>query len=266
MNTDYTLEMVLNNLDRFYTPRVFESLDQQAFITIPKDVKRIGILISGGVDSTMAIYHLFKYIANHNLTHQINIVPMTGDDKRRPPGLWVAKETLEWLKEKHPTIKCLEHQVWDNTVPKHKKEESYLYDTKQQRDHRNHIRLIKELNIDMLYFGTTKNPPQEKIMEWGITERYPEHRNQGYEGLVYQYNSGVGCWVFRPWRNIDKRFVTGVWKTTGVFDEYYYETDSCIGHIDERGYGFMKTCGVCFWCKEREWGLNNYSKVKIYDC
>lgn len=265
MNREYTLDVIQNQLDNFYPPTVFNSEDQQAFITIPKDVKRIGVLISGGVDSTIAIYHLFKYIADKGLTDAIDIVPMTGDDQRRPVGLWVAREVLDWLKEKHPTIRFLDHEVWDNTVPKHKKEDSHLYETKQQRDHKNHIRLIKELNIDMIYSGTTKNPSKEKIAEWGITERYPNHRNDGKNSLTFQNSQGVDYWVYSPWRNTDKRFVTGVWKVTGVFDEYYHETDSCIGHIDERGNDFMVTCGACFWCRERQWGLQNYFKIDIHD-
>ena len=75
--------------------------------------------------------------------------------------------------------------------------------------------------------------------------------------------------VCHPFRNLDKSEIIKLYKQNNIWDLFEL-TRSCEGdknsypgifkELDYNNYIYgqdVPICGECFWCKERQWGIDN---------
>jgi hypothetical protein len=126
-------------------------------------------------------------------------------------------------------------------------------DNIQQRAYAEYI--CKKYNIDAYYNGVTRNP--KGIDLGGMQERDidPTADNQHLTDMIH-----MGVRVLHPFRFIDKSKIVQMYKELGIMDLFEL-TRSCEGEVDSVNYStytpgqYVPVCGTCFWCKEREWAI-----------
>lgn len=225
--------------------------------------KQVLLALSGGLDSAS----LFYLICNN--FPEIEIIPYTGWDKTAPFDYLCAKDIIQFMKEKFPNQKILEHEFfefdinnkeWRNLAEEKWEEEKVIINGKKvdrassisgltkilmKRHFENELR--KKWNNALMITGMTCNPPieeQRKNNFYELAERRRDTRNQ-----IPWFNT-----IYQPYINIDKKFVANVYKKHKLMDTLYPLTSSCVGSEEETNY-FSKPCGKCFWCKEKEWAF-----------
>lgn len=224
-------------------------------IPLEKSWKRIGVSLSGGADSALLAYLLLSNSnAEFYFTTQIRMW------KTRPWQRYVAKEVVAWFKEKfNNKINHLE-----NFVPPEMEEPNTTYITdeygKSKPGNRIILRAYNEYvahtyKLDAWYAGVNLNPSEE------------------FDGALLDRNIAVipvelehmGIPVIHPFVNVRKDWIIRQYINQGI-GELLEITRSCEGEFSDLNYTNYKlyqpvpTCGECFWCKEREWGIANALK------
>jgi 7-cyano-7-deazaguanine synthase in queuosine biosynthesis len=196
-------------------------------ITVPDDVKNIGIKMSGGCDSSIVAYMLCNEIVEKNL--DVKLIPITVDLKGKAFQIEFAKRVVDFLEKefsikfgKHYTVHCPKAEKYisfQNALITH------LYDKKI---------------IDCHFTGITKNPPDKSFTSW---QSGPVDNRSG-DALPNSKS-------FWPLKNIDKKGVCELYLKYNLLDTLFPITRSCEAWTDDFSYH----CGECWWCKEREWGF-----------
>lgn len=216
--------------------------DQSAELIIPEGVKKIGVSMSGGADSSILCYLLAKQIKENNL--DITIHPISAKFEIRPWSYKHASKAVTFIKGDLNCPEIFGQHYWFN-VPLDE-----CADDNEKQKHFGHIFsfLLQNNLIDHFFSGKTKNPAQD-IMDTFFDKQPQLDRNNPTEKNIYK--SPVET---VPWAMVDKRFVIGLYKELGLVNTLLPRTRSCEG--DELGTnGFTETCGKCWWCEEREWAL-----------
>lgn len=213
-------------------------------------VKNIGVWLSGGADSALMLYLLAKQIKENNIP--IKIVPCTVDHKR--PFQNIAGTVVAKVKE---LLVCddifLEHQVY-NPPGEVQWTSSEL---KQKFKDVNAVN-FKNDYIQVLYTGTTLNPPQsvQETFVYGILEDIEVVRGVGVPKQIDKYivhKLGELTKEFieiRPFLETDKQAIGDLYKKYDLMDSLFPLTRSCEDLISVTGH-----CGICWWCEERKWGF-----------
>lgn len=224
-------------------------------IPLQKSWRKIGVSLSGGADSALLAYILMKNTnAEFYLTTQIRMW------KTRPWQRYVAKEVVSWFREKFPNrIAHLE-----NFVPPEMEEPNTTYITdeygKSKPGNRIILRAYNEYvahthKLDAWYAGVNLNPSEK------------------FDGALADRNIAVipvqlehmGIPVIHPFVNVRKDWIIRQYVNYEI-GELLEITRSCEGEFDNlnyltyQPYQPVPRCGECFWCKEREWGIQNAFK------
>lgn len=232
-------------------PLEFEHQGQKAYFGIPDHITRIGVSLSGGMDSALALYILCSYVTENNIN--VTIVPWTGIDRYRPTNQYDVVDIVDFLKETFPDIPFYEHQWWNNTA----EWIDGVYYTKVNHDNREIKKIIARTGVNMGLNGRTANPPADIIESFDIGTTYEPVRSHDKDREVL-YASKEYPWYYtlRPWENSDKRMIVHLYKELNLMDNLYPLTWSCIGKGPQTEW-FTKPCEDCFWCKEKKWAFNN---------
>jgi len=220
-----------------------ELRDDKYEIELDLGHKKIGIGMSGGMDSSILLWLLAHHISENELDVTIYIWTCVHEEK---PGQAVhAKKAIEFVKEEFPNVKFGEHMVKSTTA------KDYIANgTKLAYE------LVYKHGITALYNGVTLNPPNE------IGEAVWKHkwktraltRNWESRGSILQ-KSILGeppHTEYRPFIHSDKRVVLAFYKKYGLYVSLGSLTRSCEGFIEVTNY-FTETCKECWWCIEKEW-------------
>jgi len=190
-------------------------------IEIPHDAKKIGVLCSGGVDSTLLLYLLVKQNLEQNLNLEIQAFTMhlKNTDKYN-----VTKSALSWI-ENHFGV-----SLYFSNVGKEIK-----------RLIRNAVSdIILVMNTDYVYTGCNKVIWDEN--EFVITKVLPNDTPPVRGNPLNDKH-------LRPFIDIDKIEITKVYFDNDIMDLFRL-TRSC-GYQD----GYINPCGGCYFCMERKWAL-----------
>ena len=226
-----------------------------------KSFKKIGMSLSGGTDSALLFYLLLKFVDD------IEIFPWCGIDVHRPAHIWHAREIYETYMEMFPNA--------TNVLPLYEfkvdtRDEWWIkYSLVQHEKDVNNIMgpvsggLVKQVIIghhakQMMYRGKaamhinalTANPPKEVAESLGFLDKCEERRFSSDSET--KLNS-----FYKPFRNVDKKWVFGMYEKFGLLDTIYPITQSCIGHAKETQY-FTVPCKQCYWCHEKLWSFGSY--------
>jgi hypothetical protein len=216
-----------------------------------RTVKSIGVWMSGGADSSLLCYMLAEKIKQENLP--IKIQPLTVDHKR--PFTFIAgtvsSKIIELLDAKdifhsHIVYNPPEGITW--TLEEHGKQ-----------FHSRNYENFKNDKFQILYCGTTTNPPveiQEKF-SWSVIADIEAKRGVGVikepvryftkeeDSKIYEFME------FKPFIEIDKKEIARMYQEKNLMETLFPLTRSCelpgtvVGH-----------CGTkCWWCEERAWAF-----------
>jgi hypothetical protein len=228
-------------------------------IPFDDDWKKIGVSLSGGADSTLLSFLLCSKISNNMEVHFITHIRMW---KTRPWQTWYSDRVLKWFEEQFPNIKFIKHVnfispelEYGNIGPTIIDEYGKLVsgDNVEKRAFAEYICYTND--IDAHYNAVTRNPKGVDLD--GMVERdidpTPENRH-------LEITKHMGRWACHPFRFVDKSWILKQYKNLNIMNLFNL-TRSCEGEfegIDYKTYipgQYVPTCGKCFWCKEREWAI-----------
>jgi hypothetical protein len=231
----------------------------QVNIPFDKNWKSVGISLSGGADSALLAYMICSLVPEKFLIHVVSHTRMW---KTRPWQQEDSKRVFDWLSVRFPKVKLVRHvsfiapdieygNIGPNLTDEYGKKVSG--DNIQQRAYAEFI--CHKYNIDAYYNGVTRNPRLAQFN--GMRERDidPNEDNKHLEYMIH-----MGRIASHPFRFVDKSWVVNKYKELDIM-ELFDITRSCEGEFEDIDYTnykagqYVPTCGVCFWCKEREWAI-----------
>ena len=222
------------------------------------------LALSGGTDSAMILYLLCK------IKPEWKIICHTGIDKPKDP--WVgeyAATIVDFMKSKFPHVDIV-HEIYKfnsldpmtlyyATKEWNEQPDKSILPTAQgysknfaSRPLKNKIR--KKYDIKLSIHGITANPPIEVQKELGFDHVAEPCRNQVYEEENWKKS---GNCHYKPFVNIDKKFIADLYKQFNLIDDLFPLTMSCIGFAPETK-NFTEPCKQCYWCYEKKWAFGCY--------
>jgi len=221
---------------------ITDRFNQTAKIEIPTGVKKIGVSMSGGADSSMLCYLLAKEIKENDLN--IIIHPISARFAVRPWSYMRAKRVVKFIKN---DLECPEifGQHYYFSVP----EDECKIDQAKEK-HFGHVMSFLFVNniIDHLFSGKTKNPSKQ-VMNTFFDKNPQTDRNNPTEKDIYKASVETV-----PWAMVDNRLIIDLYKKYGLMHTLLPITRSCEGS-ETATSNFTKECGKCWWCEERKWAL-----------
>ena len=228
-------------------------------IPFEKHWENVAISVSGGADSALLAYLICNLITNDATVHIISHTRMW---KTRP---WQQQDSLNvynWLTNKFPRIKFKRHtnfiapdieygNIGPSIVDEYDKNVSG--DNIQQRSYAEYICYNED--CEAYYNAVTRNP--RGIDLGGMAERSiePTESNQHLTLMIH-----MGRYAIHPFRFVEKDWIIKQYKRLEI-EDLLNTTRSCEGEFETINYKtyvkgqVVPTCGVCFWCKERAWAI-----------
>jgi hypothetical protein len=182
--------------------------------------------------------------------------------KTRPWQQWDSTTVYHWLERKFPNIGFRRYTnfiapelEYGNIGPNLTDEYGKLVsgDNIQQRAYAEYV--CNTNNVDAYYNGVTRNPRLAQFN--GMLERDIEPTPDNKHLRIMRH---MDLWAIHPFRFVDKSWVIKQYKRLDIQDLLEI-TRSCEGEFDNINYTnytpgqYVPTCGTCFWCKEREWAI-----------
>lgn len=248
------------------------------YVPLDYNWKNIGIAMSGGIDSTMLCYIVCSLIEQHNLDITVHVTSHVRVWKLRPWQKDVSLNVFNWMVNRFPNIKFKRHPgfippdlEWKNNGPtlvlNEYGEEEYG-DVLVMRSFAEYIGFHEK--FDAFYNATTMNPDDPNITLALEVRNLTEHDiREHFDYAIKYYRMGNHIITAHPFRFVQKDWIVGRYKEFGIMD-LFDMTRSCegdrveypdvFGDLDYTTYvpGMeVPTCGKCFWCQEREWGIKN---------
>lgn len=230
-------------------------------VEIPFDYSwnNIAISVSGGADSALLAYLLCSFATDNQNIHIINHIRMW---KTRPWQQYDAINVYEYLLSNFPRLNFKLHKnfiapdleygnIGPSLIDEYGKRVSG--DNIQQRSYAEYI--CNKYNIDAYYNAVTRNPKNTDLK--GMKERDIDPNNNNDHLRIMKH---MNKWAIHPFRFIDKSWIIKQYKTLDIMDLFNI-TRSCEGEFDNLNYNnyvpnqLVPICGKCFWCKEREWAI-----------
>lgn len=228
-------------------------------ISVPFDNshKNIAISVSGGADSALLTYILCLRIANTTV-HIINNIRCW---KTKPWQQQDIKNVVRWFENRFPNIKFKVHTnfvppelEWGDKGRTITDEYGKLVsgDTLELRAWAEYV--CFQNDVDAYYNGVTRNPKDVDFQGMPTRDIDPTDDNKHLEAMTH-----MGRLVYHPFRFIDKSEIVKMYRELNIMDLFDL-TRSCEGtfDIDYKSYTpgqYVPVCHTCFWCKEREWAI-----------
>jgi 7-cyano-7-deazaguanine synthase in queuosine biosynthesis len=190
----------------------------------------VGILCSGGADSTLLLYLLMKH---SNFT--IHVLTLTNQAKNFA-NLAVINSVLKW---------CINHTQNTNII-------HHTWYAKEQTNkelEKLPLELLQSKMFSTLYIGDTCYPPDD------INQRFADETNDIFQNIKARTPNEtrptkIGP-IYVPYTNYNKKKIVETYKSENIM-ELFHLTRSCETTSDIG----TEHCGNCWWCKEREWAVD----------
>lgn len=261
-------------------------------IIFDKRNEDIAVTLSGGADSTMLLYLLCSIIKMQALKTRVHCITLLRFTEDRMYLEDVANSVVSYMREKFPNIEILQHFGFIPTAL----EMTPLADLKTGliraaalQDYAEVIKrgatadvyavnsysiyIRRKYNIAWQYDGTTTNPEHTVDLKNTPVFRNPRELSEvdlkGAYTLSQHYGvaeEGRNTLTNSPFEFIQKNWVMAQYKNFGV-EDLLELTRSCegsttslnrifgAGNWTSRGSDYV--CGKCFFCNERNWGIEN---------
>lgn len=187
----------------------------------------IGISHSGGADSSVLLYLLFKFSPG-----PIHIYTCASKMKNFVSPT-VSSRVIEYLIRMFRRTDIYHHTFYVA-------EQNFDTLFTQLAD------FISQHNLSVLYTAGTALSPDEDLVKFLNPAPLYEKRNSNVTRPVYD-KSGK---FYAPWWNKDKKYVKAIYEEYGLIDSLFPLTRSCedLNLLDGH-------CGKCWWCEERFWAF-----------
>ena len=212
--------------------------------------KRIGISLSGGADSALLAYLILDQTdADIYFTTQIRMW------KTRPWQRYIAQDVVEWFKNRFNNhIEHIEGFIPPEMEEPHTTNITDEYG-KTKPGNRIILRAHNEwvahtYNLDAWFAAVNKNPDID--ISGALIERD--------EGVLPLHMKHMGVDICHPLVYTTKDWIIKQYYDKNIKDLLNL-TRSCEGEFKDLDYTTytprqaVPTCGKCFWCKEREWAI-----------
>ena len=212
---------------------------EQALNTIQDTDKPVGIMVSGGLDSSLLLFMLLRKHKGKGKVHVFSSSLGQRGDTDIKHCLEVVKKCCELTRNYN-----VEHHI------------TYAREIMGPVMFRLAEEYVNDGRIAFLYTGITKNPPTE-IQEkwtfenpnwmsaqanWVATKRDPNEVQDPFEHIEAK--------KIYPWTNLHKQDIAELYKRNNLLETLFPLTKSCTDFTVGDTH-----CGDCWWCKEREWGF-----------
>lgn len=225
--------------------------------------KTIAIAVSGGADSAILAHAICSIITDKKLSIDVHIISNIRNWKSKPWQEHNAAEVYNYLVNKFTNIKFTKHinfvppefewgSIGANMIDEYGNSQSG--DIIELRAFSEYV--VHNNNVDSWYVGVTKNP-SDISSDGGMQNRNLD--TISIDKIIIKRDNVT---IYRPFLYLEKDSIMSLYKHFNVMDLLEL-TRSCEGDIAELTYKnykkgqFVPTCGECFWCREREWGLEN---------
>jgi hypothetical protein len=224
---------------------IIKNTQQDVVINLSKDIKNVGIKLSGGADSAIVCYMLSLYV--HTERSDIKIVPITVAQTGKLYQIIYASKIIEYCKQR-----------FSDVFEKHYTDISFDPDADYIATQNTLLKnLYESKKIDCHFSGITLNPPDdaipESVYQQGFKLPRPEsgHLDRARTNKLKPNCVGKSNY---PLLNIDKQGVAELYQTLNVLDSLFPLTRSCESFTTD----FSHHCEKCWFCNERFWGFGRY--------
>ena len=184
-----------------------------------KNYNKIGLSLSGGVDSALLLYYLLK------ADFEITCYTMVDEGNKVNSNIDAAKYVVNLMETKtSKTIKNHVFQGYTKTEKNDKRNQMRIYYTK----------LFDEGAIDCLVTGTSKDLTS-------IDDKWGERDRVKLNDSVWNKENTV----YRPFLQNDKKWIKTCCDSCGLTSELIANTLSCISNT------IKAPCKNCLWCAEK---------------
>lgn len=216
------------------------------------DDKSVGVIISGGADSSLLLYILMTHIKDH--LHIYNIL----EPLRQPLFEPSIDASIEFCAKATGKTNYTMHKIYESDASP----ETIFTKIAERLDGG---------EIDIVYTGITNFPPYEVWKEfdpdqWHIDLRsednikplfgitIPIKEDTEFSSLttggVHKDAVTADERFYSPWINLNKKAIAAMYEELDLVDSLFPITRSCE---DEENFG--DNCGKCMWCVERIWAF-----------
>jgi hypothetical protein len=222
---------------------------------------KVAVAVSGGADSALLAYLICDIITKNNLSTELHIISNIRTWKSKPWHEYHSDCVYEFLTSRFKNIKFIRHK---NFVPPELEwgvQGPTLIDEygKTVSGDNIELRAFSEYicfknNVNAYFNAVTKNPDNLKN---GVPNRYLEPSKENIHMLVMKHMNKLAV---HPFRYTTKDQIIKLYRQLNL-QELLDITRSCEGEFTDLNYTnytpgqYVPVCGECFWCKEREWAI-----------
>jgi hypothetical protein len=238
-------------------------------LEIPFDLtwKNVAVSVSGGADSAMLTYLICSKVPIENSEFTLHVINNIRCWKTKPWQQYDFEKVYNWFVEKFKHIRFKKHinfvppeLEWADKGRTIVDEYGKLVsgDTLELRSFAEYV--CHKENVDAYFNGVTRNPKNVDFQGMSTRDIDPSDNNKHLELMTH-----MGKLVSHPFRFIDKSCILKHYKNLNL-ESLLDLTRSCEGEViglDYKNYKpgqYVPVCKECFWCKEREWALEQTSK------
>ena len=209
-------------------------------IEIPfwEDIDKLNpaIALSGGADSAILLYLLSQQKVE-------SIRPYFLHRKNKSNFLEPPRRIINFVRTQFPNANIIDLEIYDVT----EREQDITVTNFEMTTF-----MEEKYNCDIFLTGSTANPPSEVFGEEDVA-RIKERDT--YRQVLFKKEDASGDRLYyRPFSNVNKKFIAGLYRQYNLLDTLFPLTLSCtetttINHCESDS---------CWWCKERFWAFGRY--------
>jgi len=203
---------------------------------IPED-GTIGVVVSGGFDSSL-LWHIVYGICKDRGQKIIPFTVPKNDGALRHADIMLHHSQMAYGgKRLHPFVINAEGVDWMRT--------DYLGEEVAVQLKDGIVEIFRKGYADYVFTGVNAYPPHyEELCEYHT----PGPRNLSRDSDFIWKDKPASHWILQPFADLTKADLVQMAEQLGCLEDIASYSHSCVEQVRGR-------CGVCFWCKEREWGF-----------
>lgn len=231
-------------------------------ISFDPNWKNIALAVSGGADSALLTYLLCSEVNRTQANLTIHIINNIRCWKDKPWQQTDIDKILNWFYKKFPNIEFKLHRnfvppelEWGDKGRTIVDEYGKLVsgDTLELRAWAEYVCFHNK--VEAYYNGVTRNPRSVDFQGMSTRDIEPNSSNSHLKYMIH-----MGVHVYHPFRFLEKSVLIKEYRKLEIVDLLEI-TRSCEGTFENLNYKnyspgqYVPVCGECFWCKEREWAI-----------